>query len=267
MLLALATLAFVGTGAAQAKVPGIKTTPQYKSLNSFVVQLQSNRNTPATATKKSNYRTKLRSKGTAANTKVKSTYDQRLLIISKKDDVKQRREIKRILQGQKRDVLTLQARQIDKVNILQNKQTAAVNRATAPFESKITSLSNKRFVLEKRLAKTTKPAQRLKIQNKLTSVQKQINSLSVQAQTAANAASNRYNDRIVAVNALFKSKIAAVKTRANSAIEASKNAYKQTFRDQIDTAKDLRTNEFELVSSLRDRGTGYIDQMPPVVTP
>ena len=83
-----------------------------------------------------------------------------------------------------------------------------------------------------------------------------------QAQDAANAVSNKYNARIVTVNSLYSAKIANVKARASADIKQAKAAYKRLYRDAISATKELRTNEFELVTSLRDRGAGYIDQMP-----
>ena len=264
ILLTLAAVFAAGPVAAQAKVPGIKTTPEYKTLKRYVGELQAKRNTPATPAKKTTFRTNLAAKRTAANTKVKLLYNRRILIISKRDDKKQRRAIKRIRQVQKSEVLSLQARNVDKVNALQDKAAAAVARVKAPYAVKIQKFANKRAILAKRLKKTTNPAKRIRIQDKIASIQRKINTLSAQAQDAANAVSNKYNARIVAVNNLYDAKIANVKARATADIKQAKSAYKQLFKDAIAATKELRTNEFELVTSLRDRGAGYIDQMPPV---
>ncbi len=53
-----------------------------------------------------------------------------------------------------------------------------------------------------------------------------------------------------------------MKARASADIKQAKAAYKRLYRDAISATKELRSNEFELVTSLRDRGAGYIDQMP-----
>ncbi len=264
ILLTLTAVAVAGPIAAQAKVPGIKTTPEYKTLKRYVGTLQAKRNTPASPAKKTTFRTNLATKRTAANTKVKLLYNRRILIISKRDDNKQRRAIKQIRQNQKSDVNSLKARLVNKVNILQDKSAAAVARVKAPYAVKIQKFANKRAILAKRLKKTTNPAKRIKIQDKISSIQRKINTLSAQSQDAANAVSNKYNARIVAVNSLYSAKISNVKARAAADIQQAKAAYKRLYKDAISATKELRSNEFELVTSLRDRGAGYIDQMPPV---
>ena len=262
ILLTLVAVAVAGPTAAQAKVPGIKSTPEYKTLKRYVGELQTKRNTTAPPARKASYRSQLASKRTAANTKVKLLYNRRILIISKRDDKKQRRAIKQIRQGQKSDVLSLKARLVDRVNVLQDKAATAVARAKAPYAAKIQKFANKRSILAKRLKKTTNPAKRIKIQDKISSIQRKINVLAAQAQDAANAVSNKYNARIVTVNSLYSAKIANVKARASADIKQAKAAYKRLYRDAISATKELRSNEFELVTSLRDRGAGYIDQMP-----
>ena len=264
ILLTLVAVAVAGPTAAQAKVPGIKSTPEYKTLKRYVGELQTKRNTTAPPARKASlpmrlnwctrrasdsqlarsparkaaYRSELASKRTAANTKVKLLYNRRILVISKRDDKKQRRAIKQIRQGQKSDVLSLKARLVDRVNVLQDKAATAVARAKAPYAAKIQKFANKRSILAK------------------------INVLAAQAQDAANAVSNKYNARIVTVNQLYSAKIANVKARASADIKQAKAAYKRLYRDAISATRELRSNEFELVTSLRDRGAGYIDQMP-----
>ena len=47
ILLTLVAVAVAGPTAAQAKVPGIKSTPEYKTLKRYVSTLQAKRNTTA----------------------------------------------------------------------------------------------------------------------------------------------------------------------------------------------------------------------------
>ena len=262
VLLAIIAAFIVGPSAASAAVPGIKTTHEYRALNNYVSFLNSKKNVATPVSRKTVYRSSLASKRLAANTKAKALYQRRIADIANNDDKKQRRTIKIIRRNQKSDVATVKDRQVAKINILQSKQTTAINRARAPFQAKINSFSNKRAILSARLKKTTNKTKRLKIQTKIDAIQAKINGLAADSQTAVNAVAARYNDKIAAVNALFVAKVAAVKARAAKLIARAKNAYKREYRDKIQTAKEIQTNDLALITSLRDRGAGYIDQMP-----
>ena len=53
-------------------------------------------------------------------------------------------------------------------------------------------------------------------------------------------------------------------SKAKRQIAYQKNEWKKIYREQLGDAKERRSDEFELVTNLRDRGAGYIDRMPPV---
>ena len=75
ILLTLVAVAVAGPTAAQAKVPGIKSTPEYKTLKRYVSTLQAKRNTTAPPARKAAYRSELASKRTAATSAFRSCGD------------------------------------------------------------------------------------------------------------------------------------------------------------------------------------------------
>jgi len=263
-LLSLMVLAFASPAAAQKPIPSIKKTAQYRALKSYVGTLAEKRSTPANAERKAVYKTKLSTKRTAANQKAKALYNQRVNRISKQDDNKQRRQIKTIRQNQKQQILSLNAQLAGKLTTLSAKEDAAISRINSTYANRIDPLVRKRAILRKRLDKTTNPVKRERLTMKINSVQKQLNVLINARQSDTNVVVTKYNGRIANVKELFGTKVARVKASAKNQIAQAKLAYKRLYKEQLAEAKEKKTDEIELITDLRDRGAGYIQQMPNV---
>jgi len=265
VLLPLIALASAAPASAQKPIPNINQTQPYKSLKSYVSFLQSKRTVPASTEKKATYKLTLSSRRTKANLKSKSLYNRRVTRISKQDDNKQRRQIKVIRQAQKAKVNDLKSGLADRLASLQSKENAAIARVNAEYNSRITSLTNKRDILRKRLDKTTNPAKRDKITIKINATQKQINKLVNSRNADVDVVQTKYNGKVDNVNDLFAAKIQRAKDSAANQITQAKNAYKKIYRAQIAAAKTKKASEISLITDLANRGTGYIAEMPPEV--
>jgi len=64
------------------------------------------------------------------------------------------------------------------------------------------------------------------------------------------------------VKDLFAGRTANVQADARRQITRAKNAFKRLYRTQVRAAKQKRAAEVTLITSVRDRGTEYIRQMP-----
>lgn len=247
---------------AQRPIPGIKQTAAYKSLKNYVDVLQSKRTVPVTTPRRQTYRANLKTRRQNATTKVLALYSQKLVRLSKQDDKKQRRDVKRIRQNQKAQVQDLKARQATRLAGLQSKQNAAQDRVTATYALRINPLADKRDRLRRQLDKTTKPAKRTALLKQIDKLQRQINVLVNDRQSDLNDVASRFDAKAQSINSLYAAKIAKVKANAARQIKQEQDAWRQTFRAQINAAKDKRDAQKTLVAALAERGSGYIDQMP-----
>lgn len=265
LLAILVTGLFVAVGPtpAQSAVPGIKQTVAYKRLKSYVGFLQSKRNVPVKTTRRKTYKTTLSNRRNNANTKVLSLYSRTLLKISREDDAKQRRDIKRIRQNQKAQVQALNARQANRLAALQAKENAASARIYASYNLKIDPLANKRDRLRRQLARTTKPAKRSALTKQINKLQVKINGLVDDRTTDLNGLANRFNLKAQNIRNQFGQLIANVKANAQKQIQQERNAWRQTFRTQVQAAKTRRDAQKDMVGSQAERGFSFISQMPP----
>ncbi|MDQ2622136.1 MAG: hypothetical protein M3Y45_03750 [Actinomycetota bacterium] len=264
VLAAFVLVGFSGNAAAQKPIPGIKSTAPFKSLKRYVNVLQGKVNVPASAARKQQYRTNLSARRANANNKVKQLYKRRTTRIAKQDDNQERRDISRIRSAQKVQIQNLQNQQANRLNSLQMKENAAIARINARYAPRLDPLVNKRAALEVKLAKAKTPAKRNAIRTKINRTQTKINTIVNARQDDINATASRYDARAANVRSLFDAKISNVRAKTRQQIAYQKNEWKKIYRGQLGNAKERRTNEFELISNLRDRGAGYIDRMPPV---
>lgn len=268
-LLVLLVLAFSGlllSGApspAQAAVPGIKQTAEFKRLKNYVNFLQTKRSVPVNTARRQTYKTTLTTRRNAAGTKVQSLYSRVLLKISREDDAKQRRDIKRIRQNQKSQVQNLNARQAVRLGALQDKENAAISRINASYNLRINPLADQRDRLKRQLAKTTNPTKRTQLTRQINKLQVKINALVSDRTTDLNNLQTTYNLKAQNIRNKFAQQIANVKANAQQQIQQEKNAWRQTFRTQIQAAKTRRDAQKDIVKSQAERGFSFIQQMPP----
>ncbi len=264
--LALITLALFGfassANAAQKPIPSIKSTPEFRQLKGFVSTLFAKRNVRTTNARKGAFKTTLKTRRTKANLKATALYNRRDLRISKQDDKKERRAIKQVRDTQKVRIARLNGSLNDRLGALNAKQNLAVGAINAKYANRIDPLSRKRVILQKRLAKTTNAAKRTRIARKITAVQRQINSFVNARQAAVNAVAARYNVRAANVKDLFAGKFANVRAAAKRQITQARSAYRRLYRQQLAAARQRKSAEVSLITTVRDRGAGYIEQMP-----
>lgn len=262
ILSTLGLFAFASPGTAQKPIPPIQQTAPWKSLKRYVSFLQARREQPATGAKKQTFRSTLKARRAKADDKVLSLFGHRIARIAAKDDRWQKRQIRQIRRAQKRKVAGLKADLADRVNTLQAKQAMAVGRITARYAPQINRLSDKRDRLERKLAKTKKPAKRIVLTRKIRRLQDQINDLVSDRNSEIDNVNSRYQGRIAGVNDLFNARIAKAKSSAKRQIRETNAAWKRTFRMQLKAAKTRRDTQKDQVATLAARGRGYIEEMP-----
>lgn len=264
-LLSLLVLASaMPANAAQKPIPGIKKTPEFRALQRFVTFLETKVEVPTSEAQKGTYKIKLKTRRTSANLKSTALYNRRITRLSKRDDKKQRNQIRQIRSNQKARVTNLTTALNTRLDRLDAKEEAAVGRVNGEYAGRIGSLTRKRAILQERLDRATDPAKRTKISNKITEVQTQINKLVSARQAAANDVVARYDDREAEVKDLFATRIDNVQDAGRRAVARAKRAYERLYRNEIAAAKQLKAGQFALITAQRDLGAGYIEQMPPI---
>ena len=253
-----------GPAAAQRPIPGITQTVAYKQLKHQVSFLYEKRNVPVRAARRDAYRATLTTRRKKANLKVKALYSQKLRRLSKQDDRKQRRDIKRIRENQKAQVQDLNARLDGRLAALARKQSAAENRITSSYAARINPLADRRDSHRRHLTRTTNPARRSRIIRQISQLQVRINALVSDRSADLDSLDSRYEARAQSVRNLFTQRITKVKSQARKQIQQAQNPWRQTFRLQIQAAKTRRDAQKDIVDTLAGRGFGYIEQMPPV---
>jgi hypothetical protein len=263
LILAVSFSAFA-TASNAAPIPGIKNTPQFRNLLNYVDTLQAKRDTPASPDRKASYRSKLSQKRAGANSAVKSLFKRRSARIASRDDKQERAQIKRIRRSQKQQVQTLRRAEENRLDDAADDYRSALNRIDARYAPKLVPLANKRDALQRKLARTTNPSKRKALNRKLDAVQNKINRVVRARQDDTDIATDRYKDRVSNIKDSCARQIADVKAKSKRQVTKAHKAWRRTFRDDLNQIKQRRSQEFELVSNLRDRGAGYIDHMPPV---
>ena len=261
-----AGLFFAGPAQAQKPIPGIKKTAEWRSLESYVTTLQGKVSTPTTETQKQTYRTNLGNRRLKANAKVKALYQRRLTRITSRDQKKEQRQIAQIRANEK-----------NKVNQLKNDRAARLATARATIDSKVASIkasyaasldsarSNLRR-LKTSLARTKDPFRRQVILQRIDTVQNQIDQLRSQQRQKIDDARSRHRAKVAQIRSAYADRIASSRDYYDSLVVTVKNTWKKLYREDVQQIKQRRTSEYQLVTNLRDRGAGYIDQMPTPVT-
>lgn len=268
----VALLAILATGfaiaaspaSAQRPIPGIKQTVAFKQLKSYTQFLFSKRNVATPSARKQIYKRNLTTRRKNANVKVNALYSQKLNRLSKQDDNQERRQVKQIRTNQKRQVQAIQQDLAMRIADLQSDQSAAVQRVFNRYAPQINPRADKRDRLKRQLSRTTNPTKRAALIRQINKLQTQINALVSDRTTDVNNVNSRYQARITSVTNLYNSRIANARANAKRQIQQAKNAWRQTFRTQVQAAKSRRNAQKELVDTVASRGFGYIQQMPPV---
>jgi hypothetical protein len=250
--------------AAQSPIPSIKKTREFHQLKTYVNFLQLKRNDPASRAQKGVYKAKLKSRRTSANIKANSLFNRRITRISKRDDNEQRLQIKQIRHNQKLRVADLNNTLNSRLSRLAVGENAAVDRVNAGFAAKINPLTRKREILQRRLNKTTNPVKRTRISNKINSIQRKLNRLTDARQTTVNTVIDRYNARAASRRNVFTARILKVKAAARKGIQQARSAFKRLYRQEVAAARQRKAADITLITAQRDRGAGFIEQMPDV---
>lgn len=263
-LIAMGFALTASPASAQTPIPGIKQTVAFKKMKNYVQFLYSKRNTPTPTAQKGIYKSNLTTRRNNANTKVVALYQQKLNRLSKQDDNKQRRQIKQIRINQKNQVQAIKQDQAERLASLAADQNAAVQRVYNQYAPQINSRADKRDRFKRQLQRTINPTKRATLIRKIDALQTQINALVSDRNTAVNSINSRYAARAASINNLYNSRIANARANAQDQIQQARNAWRQTFRTQVQAAKTRRNAQKELVGTVAQRGFGYIEQMPSV---
>lgn len=261
-LLLVAVLGLAGPATAKSPIPGIKKTAEYRSLLSYVNFLKGKKATPASSGQKQTYRNNLSNRRLKANGKVKKLYNRRLARIESRDDRAERRQIKRTRRTQKRRVALLNSEKGQRINDARATYQAKVASANAYYSGSIASKVRKKRILRAKLNRTTNPLKREVLTAKIEAIGPKIRKLKGARNNQINQAARAYQRRVDRINVSFASRIASTKRFYKSIVRRIKTDWRETYRRDIRSAKQLRDNQFSLVTSLRNRGAGYIDQMP-----
>lgn len=259
-------LFFSAWGASQATakpVPGIKQTQQYKVLLGFVNTLNTQKNVPATPTRKAKYRKSLSNKGDATNRQVKVLFALGTAKVKSRDDAEERRQVGNIRASQQQQVNALKAVLASKVADALSNYNAAVRRINALYAPSLNPLVRQRKILRRQLRKAKRPAKQEQIRQSIRNVQVKINRITDERQASTAVVTSRYQARVEGLNDIYSTRIQGVRSRAQQLVIQARRAWRQTYRADLNQLRERRTDQFAVVKRLRERGSGFITSMPP----
>lgn len=267
-LASLSILALTGIGltatqaSAQKPIPGITQTAQWRALKTYVNSLEAKRNTPASASQKTNFRSRLSTKQLAANGRVKDLYAQALNRLKARDSKKERAAIKKVRQAQSQSITDLKASLASRLAIARATYSRAVNKINDRFAFRIASEQNNLRKLRRNLARTTDPIQRQLILSRIDTVKRELSKQKRIRATEIGQAASYYQNQSRAITLRFDNKITSTRAYYKALVRKVKASWKVIYDDDLAAAKSKRTKEFSLVSGLKARGSGYINEMP-----
>lgn len=263
-LVPLIAVGLLAAGPAQAKqpIPGITQTAQWRALKSYVNQLEAKRNTPASAQQKTAFRQKLSGKRLAANARVKKLYSQRIQRIVNRDQAQERRQIQKLQNAANR--------QVDQ---LKGQRAARLAYKKASFASQIASIqdryatsidTNNRQLkrLERNLRRTRDPFQRQVILQHIDTIENDNTQLKRARTRNIENATDAHREAVSIIRRKFATRIADTRNHYRGLIATVRQTWKTLYANEVKAAKSKRTDQFQLVTNLWDRGEGYIEQMP-----
>ena len=247
---------------AQQPVPGITQTAQWQALKTYVNQLQTQRNTPATAQQKATFQQRLNAKQASANSRVKKLYNQRLQQVINRDTAKERRQIQKLQGAADRQVGQLADQRSGRIAIAKATFARQIARIRDRYATALATDSRQLKRLERNLRRTRDPFQRQVILGHIETIENDMNQLKQSQTRNIDNATSIHQEKVSAIRSKYADKIAKTRAYYKGLITQVKAAWQTIYADDVAATKSVRTKQFQLVTNLRNRGTGYIDQMP-----
>jgi len=257
-----AGLLIAGPAEAKQPIPGITKTGQWRALKSYVNELETKRNTPATAEQKATFRQRLNAKQAAANARVKKLYTQRRQRVINRDTAKERAQIRKLQNAANRQVGQLTNERSGRLATAKLTFATQIARIRDRYAGALAKDNRQLKRLERNLRKTRNPFQRQVILSHIDTIENDITQLKRARTKNIDSATSIHQEKVSAIRTKYADRIARTRAYYSSVIKRVKAAWKTIYADDIAAAKSQRTKQFQLVTNLRNRGKGYIDQMP-----
>jgi len=246
---------------ANASTPGIRSTPQYQALKSYVSVLASKQNQQQTPAEINKYRKDLSAKRARTATRVRVLYQHQI------GEAKQRRDNRKakvvaLKQQRNEQVSQLKSAEQSRLNAIAADRRAAIARINTNYQTKQQRLNKQLAKARKKLAKAKSPIVKQDLREQISAIQSQLNTLAQEQRADLNVANNKYNTQADAARENYAEKIENVTERANSRISNLQTRLRQLFQQSKQNAQQRRADEFALVKSKYEEGVGYIGKMP-----
>lgn len=255
-------LAIAGPAQAQQPIPGITQTGQWRALKSYVNELQTKRNTPATAEQKATFRQRLNAKQAAANARVKKLYGQRLQRVKNRDTKKENRQIAKLQNAANRQVGKLTNQRAGRLATAKLTFATQIARIRDRYAGALAKDNRQLKRLERNLRRTTNPFQRQVILTHIDTIENDIAQLKRARTKNISNATAIHQEKVQAIRTRYASRITKTRAYYRGLVRQVKGAWKTIYADNVAAAKSQRTKQFQLVTNLKNRGKGYVDQMP-----
>lgn len=262
-LLPVLALAFTVPAVAQQPIPGIRSTPQYQGMKSYVNKLEAKRNDPASVAQKAAFTATLGNHRSRVAAKAESLYQKRINRITKEMNAKIARQTAKIKQQRRNQVLALKNARNNRLAALQQNRNNKIDAINANYDAKANPLIKKRAKLQRKLAKATDPDKRALLKTQIQELGDQITELATAKQDKIQLVNTNYAARTQDVKDQASEKISNVRASAARQISEVKTTIERTFKDDVARAKARKAREFAAIDNLRERGAGYIEEMPP----
>ena len=261
-----AGLFLAGPAQAQKPIPGIKKTAEWRSLQSYVTFLQGRVSTPTTEAQKQTYRSNLGNRRLKANSRVKALYQNRLSRIIARDQKREQRQIAQIRANEKSRINQLKGFRSTRLATARATIDAKVENIKFAYGARLSDARSNLKRLQLNLARTKDPFRRQVILQHIDTVRNQIDQLQTQQRQKIADARSRHAVKVAQIRSNYANRIASSRDYYESLVVTVKNTWQKIYREDVQLIKERRASEFQLVTNLRNRGAGYIDQMPTPVT-
>lgn len=255
-------LAIAGPAQAQQPIPGITQTGQWRALKSYVNELGTKRNTPATAEQKATFRQRLNAKQAAANARVKKLYGQRLQRVKNRDTKKENRQIAKLQSAASRQVGKLTDQRAGRLATAKLTFATQIARIRDRYAGALAKDNRQLKRLERNLRRTNNPFQRQVILAHIDTIENDIAQLKRARTKNIATATSVHQEKVQTIRTRYADRIARTRAYYKGLVRQVKGAWKTIYADNVAAAKSQRTKQFQLVTNLKNRGKGYIDQMP-----
>lgn len=259
-LLMPALLLGAGATAAQAGSSDIRSTAEFRALQSYVSFLEARKSTTVTPQEKAKYTATLQSRRAKANGKVRSIYTTSMQK-AKAQRLKSRDRVRKLKAQRQSQVSSLKDARASALNSLTSAKNRSIDAIDSQYDTRINNLQKNLKKLQNKLNRETKPSVRKSLKAQIVEVTDEINSEQKSKQADVNAVLARYRNQTQQTRESYAAKIVRARAEWLRDIKEAETNLREAFAARREFNQERKADQFGIVRATYERGAGYIRQM------